>query len=71
MARIDQKETSTRLIPNESSGKLSKDTILEHAIVRDLIYAMQGLPGQYFELIKDPTSGISTLCFRDSTRACL
>lgn len=59
MARNDQKETSTRFIPNEGSGKLSKDTILEHAIVRDLIYAMQGLPGQYFELIKDPTSGIS------------
>lgn len=55
----DQKATNARLIPNEGSSKLSKDAILEHTIVRDLIYAMQGLPGQYFELIKDPTSGIS------------
>ncbi|EET00133.1 Gamma tubulin ring complex [Giardia duodenalis ATCC 50581] len=54
-----QKDTRSRPVSSEDSSKLIKDTILEHTIVRDLIYAMQGLPGQYFELIKDPTSGIS------------
>lgn len=53
------KESRARPISDEDSKKLSKDMILENIIVQDIIYAMQGLPGQYFELIKDQTSGVS------------
>lgn len=59
ISEYSQKEVRPRPLLSEDISKLSKDLILEHTVVRDLIYAMQGLPGQYFELVKDPTSGVS------------